>query len=110
MRAILRADSAEFMRWHKVAEIIEVREAELRRWAEEDEVRKFHIRQRARDIESEEAGSDSADYLDSEFEESLQNQGPVRGFTITRDGELVRKTRPGGSSPSRSVGRDTQPP
>ena len=90
MRAILRGDSAEFMRWHKVAEIIEVREAELRRWAEEEEVRKFHIRQRAREIEAEEAEPDSRDYLDSEFEESLEDQGPVRGFRITRDGELVR--------------------
>ncbi|WP_426036031.1 hypothetical protein [Brevundimonas sp. DC300-4] len=90
MRAVLRGDSAEFMRWHKVAEIIEVREAELRRWAEEEEVRKFHIRQRARDIEAEEAEPDSRNYLDSEFAESLEDQGPVRGFHITRDGELVR--------------------
>ena len=90
MRAILRGDSAEFMRWHKVTEIIEVREAELRRWAEEEEVRKYQIRQRARDIEAEETERDSGDYLDSEFGESLEQQGPVRGFTITRDGELVR--------------------
>ena len=93
MRAILRGDSAEFMRWHKVAEIIEVREAELRRWAEAEEVRKFHIRQRVRDIEAEEAEQaerDSTDYLDSEFRETLDQQGPVRGFHITRDGELVR--------------------
>ena len=90
MRAILRGDSAEFMRWHKVAEIIEVREAELRRWAEGEEVRKYQIRQRARDIEAEEAEPDSGDYLDSEFEEPLDQQGPVRGFRITRDGELVR--------------------
>ena len=90
MRAVLRGDSAEFMRWHKVAEIIDVREAELRRRAEEEEVRKYQIRQRARDIEAEEAEPDSWDYLDSEFAESLEDQGPVRGFHITRDGELVR--------------------
>lgn len=106
MRAILRGDSAEFMRWHKVAEIIAVREAELRRWAEEEEVRKFHIRQRARDIEAEEAERDSTDYLDSEFDESLEEQGPVRGFTLTRDGDLVRKTMGDGSSPSRRDGDD----
>lgn len=90
MRAVLRGDSAEFVRWHKVAEIIDVREAELRRRAEEEEVRKYQIRQRARDIEAEEAEPDSWDYLDSEFAESLEDQGPVRGFHITRDGELVR--------------------
>ncbi|WP_426041950.1 hypothetical protein [Brevundimonas sp. TWP2-3-4b1] len=90
MRAVLRGDSAEFMRWHKVAEIIDVREAELRHRAEEEEVRKYQIRQRARDIEAEEAEPDSWDYLDSEFAESLEDQGPVRGFHITRDGELVR--------------------
>ena len=90
MRAVLRGDSAEFMRWHKVAEIIDVREAELRRRVEEEEVRKYQIRQRARDIEAEEAEPDSWDYLDSEFAESLEDQGPVRGFHITRDGELVR--------------------
>ena len=94
------------MRWHKVNEIIAVREAELRRWAEEEEVRKYHIRQRARDIEAEEAGLDSVDYLDSEFAETLEDQGPVRGFTITRDGELVRTTLPDESSPSRREGDD----
>ena len=103
MRAVLRGDSAEFMRWHKVAEIIEARDAELSRWAEEEEARKFHIRQRARDIEAEEAARDSTDYLDSEFSETLEQQGPVHGFTVTRDGELVRK-KPRVSSPSRSDG------
>ncbi|WP_428148996.1 hypothetical protein [Brevundimonas sp.] len=93
-RAVLRGDSAEFMRWHKVAEIISVREAELRRWAEEEEVRKYHIRQRAWDIAAEAAEMDSVDYLDSEFAESLEEQGPVAGFRITRDGELVRTTKP----------------
>ena len=104
MRAVLRGDSAEFMRWHKVAEIIEVRDAELRRWAEEEEARTYQIRQRARDIEAEEKERgnerDSADYLDSEFDESLEDQGPVRGFIITRDGELIRKPRPDGSASS----------
>ena len=109
-RAVLRGDSAEFMRWHKVNEIIAVREAELRRWAEEEEVRKYHIRQRARDIEAGEAGLDSEDYLDSEFAERLEDQGPVRGFTITRDGDLVRKTLADGSSPSRRDGDDNQLP
>ena len=90
-RAVLRGDSAEFMRWHKVAEIIAIREAEMRRWAEEEEVRKYHIRQRARDIEAEEIEPDSVDYLDSEFDERLQDQGPIVGFRVTRDGELVRK-------------------
>ncbi len=107
MRAVLRGDSAEFMRWHKVAEIIQVREAELRRWAEEEEARKYQIRQRARDIEAEENERDSEDYLDSEFEESLEDQGPVRGFTITKDGELVRKRRPDGSASSDSRARAT---
>lgn len=104
MRAVLRGDSAEFMRWHKVAEIIQVREAELRRWAEEEEARKYQIRQRARDIEAEENERDnerdSGDYLDSEFDECLEDQGPVRGFTITRDGELIRQPRPDGSASS----------
>ncbi|WP_298158535.1 hypothetical protein [Brevundimonas sp.] len=89
-RAVLRGDPAEFMRWHKVCEIIDAREGELRRWAEEEEARKYQIRERAREIEAAEAGRDSADYLDSEFREPLDQQGPVRGFRITRDGELVR--------------------
>ena len=89
-RAVLRGDSAEFMRWHKVCEIIDAREGELRRWAEEEEARKYQIRQRAREIEAEEAEPDSRDYLDSEFSETLEQQGPVRGFRITRDGELAR--------------------
>ena len=119
MRAVLRGDSAEFMRWHKVAEIIQVREAELRRWAEEEEARKYQIRQRARDIEAEETEAeadqcDSEDYLDSEFDESLDDQGPVRGFTITRDGELIRKPEGSASPYSRERVKpeegDTLPP
>jgi hypothetical protein len=104
MRAVLRGDSAEFMRWHKVCEIIRARQAEVRRWVEEDEVHGFRIRQEARDLEAAEAESDLTDYLDSEAAESLEEQGPVRGFTITLDGEMVRQTRPPVSSLSHSDG------
>ncbi len=103
MRAVLRGDAAEFMRWHKVCEIIKVRQAEIDRWNEEDEVRGFRLREAARELEAEESEPDLTDYLDSETGESLEEQGPVRGFTVTRDGELVRK-KPQVSSLSRSDG------
>ncbi|MGA0546537.1 hypothetical protein ACO2Q1_14790 [Brevundimonas sp. VNH65] len=43
MRAVLRGDAAEALRWHRVAEILDAREAELHRWVEaEDALRLEH--------------------------------------------------------------------
>ena len=114
MRAILRGDAAEFMRWHKVIEIVDVREAELRRWAEEEEVRKFHVRQRARDAEADAADPDSTDYPDSDLESDLEDQGPIAGFMTLPYGGLARKEpREDGdahvSSPSLRDGEETWP-
>ncbi|MGV3578194.1 hypothetical protein [Brevundimonas sp.] len=91
MRAVLRGDAAEFMRWHKVCELIKIRQAEVDRWNEEDEVRGFRLREAARELEAAGAEPDLTDYLDSDSEDSPEEQGPVRGFTITREGQLVRK-------------------
>lgn len=60
MRAVLRGDAGEVMRWHRVTEIMDVREAELRRWAEEEEVRRYRLRQDSRAAEP-----DSPDDSDS---------------------------------------------
>ncbi|WGM30810.1 hypothetical protein [Brevundimonas sp. NIBR11] len=110
MRAVLRGDAAEFMRWHKVCEIIRLRQAEVDRWKEEDAARGFNLREAAREVEAAEAEPDSTDYLDSETDESLEDQGPVKGFTVTREGKLVRKRSHVFSPCAGAHGEETGPP
>lgn len=62
MRAVLRGDAAEVLRWNRVAEILDAREADLRRWIEAEAAARFHRSQTA-------AEPDSTDSPDSVSEE-----------------------------------------
>lgn len=43
MRAVLRGDAAEALRWHRVGEILDAREAELHRWVESEDALRLDL-------------------------------------------------------------------
>ena len=90
MRAVLRGEAAEVLRWNRVLEILEVREAALRRWAEEEEVRRLLGRRTGPDpeaaAEAEGAEPDSTDDPDSVFQPGRKARGPVRNVLVSPDG------------------------
>jgi len=77
MRAVLRGDAGEVMRWDRVTTILDQRAAEVNRWAQQEEVRAWHARNRA---EAAAAKTDSPDDPDSVSESGVEDQaGQVSG-------------------------------